>query len=398
MYKPDVLWEITHKCNAKCIHCISDAGGDRHQELSTEEALDLCDQLAEFANRIHLLGGEVFLRSDWKKIVERIHSHGIPFSIVTNGLALKEETINFLKEMEIYNLGLSLDGGKAETHDHIRGVPGIYQRNLDLMEKLAEEEVSFSVISTFNKLNILEAKLLLGTMMNSPNQSWQVQIASAHGRMSRDISLDAFEYYVLGLFLSIAKMRIPDEVLTIVAGHDLGHYSGTIPNFSAQPDWDGCHAGKYTFGICSNGDIHGCLCMMSAEEFVLGNVRNKPLREYWEAVNFCPWNFGKIKALTGYCAECCYSTKCLAGCSDTAHALTGSIGENPLCYHRIEGEWMHRVPQDDQEWILRELTTGRVDERGNIYLGSGGLLTTSLISQLSLEPARQELLKLIACV
>lgn len=47
-YEPDlVVWEITLKCNLKCRHCSSSAGEARHDELSTKESLNLCDDLAE---------------------------------------------------------------------------------------------------------------------------------------------------------------------------------------------------------------------------------------------------------------------------------------------------------------------------------------------------------------
>jgi len=42
--RPIVSWNITRKCNLKCIHCYIDAGMEDEHELSNEEAMRLVDQ------------------------------------------------------------------------------------------------------------------------------------------------------------------------------------------------------------------------------------------------------------------------------------------------------------------------------------------------------------------
>lgn len=399
MPTPEVLWEITHKCNAKCIHCLSDAGDSRDVELTNEEALYLCDQFKDVCNTVHLLGGEVFLRSDWKQILERLCKNGLKFTIVSNAVAVNREKIKYLKDLGIYNFGVSLDGGTAETNDYIRGVPGLYNKVLKTMDILSEEKVDYTVISTFNKLNIHQADLMLGTMINSPAKVWQVQIASAHGRMTKELALSDIEFYILGLYISIAKRKIPSDILNICTAHDMGHFSRTIPALT-QSDWNGCLAGTRTFGICSNGDIHGCLCMMGANDYILGNVREKSIKEFYEAKDFCSWNNrdAKYKILKGFCKSCEHGYQCLAGCSDTAHSLTGTIGENPLCYHRIETEWKKKKPNNVFEYIFKELTQCFVDSNGNVFLESGNMLNKSLIEKLEIEPEQKKLLSLLANV
>jgi [mycofactocin precursor peptide]-tyrosine decarboxylase / 3-amino-5-[(4-hydroxyphenyl)methyl]-4,4-dimethylpyrrolidin-2-one synthase len=36
----NVTWEITLKCNLRCVHCLSNAGKAQDHELNTEECLD----------------------------------------------------------------------------------------------------------------------------------------------------------------------------------------------------------------------------------------------------------------------------------------------------------------------------------------------------------------------
>ena len=42
----NTVWEITFACNMRCLHCGTAAGKIRPEELSTDEALALVDELA----------------------------------------------------------------------------------------------------------------------------------------------------------------------------------------------------------------------------------------------------------------------------------------------------------------------------------------------------------------
>ena len=60
-----VFWSITGKCNFRCRHCYVDAPDGKLGEVSTEQALDLIDQMNECGIlSVELTGGEVFVRKD----------------------------------------------------------------------------------------------------------------------------------------------------------------------------------------------------------------------------------------------------------------------------------------------------------------------------------------------
>ena len=83
------VWEFTLKCNLNCMHCGSSAGDARADELSTEEALTLCDDLKEAGCLgVALMGGEPFLRQDFPAVASRIKELGMELSVITNGTLL----------------------------------------------------------------------------------------------------------------------------------------------------------------------------------------------------------------------------------------------------------------------------------------------------------------------
>ena len=78
------VWEITLACCFSCKYCGSKGGKARNSELTTEECLNVADQLAELGcRRVSMIGGEVFMRSDWKEIVSALSRKNINVNIIT---------------------------------------------------------------------------------------------------------------------------------------------------------------------------------------------------------------------------------------------------------------------------------------------------------------------------
>ena len=126
-----VAWELTLACNMKCMHCGSTAGQTRTNELTTKEALDLCDQLKELkAKYINFTGGEAILRSDWIEIGKKVKDLGMELSLLSNGLAIDEKITPIFRKLDLYGIAISLDGGISETHDSIRGINGSFNKCL----------------------------------------------------------------------------------------------------------------------------------------------------------------------------------------------------------------------------------------------------------------------------
>ena len=89
----DVVWEITWKCNAKCIHCGSDCiSVEKQNQLSTAECLEIIRDLKRINTRkVTLSGGDPLLREDFPTLAFAIKSLGMDVAIITNALALDDE-------------------------------------------------------------------------------------------------------------------------------------------------------------------------------------------------------------------------------------------------------------------------------------------------------------------
>jgi len=183
------VWEITLACNMKCMHCGSAAGKIRSNELTTEEALVLCEELKKLGTGlVTLIGGEPFLRKDWYKIAQKIKDLGMDLTIISNGLIIDKKIVTQLKKLNPYAVAISLDGATSETHDSIRGVKGSFDKCISCLKLLKEFGLSTSVITTLHKRNVRELTKIRDLLLNR-GIAWQIQMAGPTGRFPKKLLL-----------------------------------------------------------------------------------------------------------------------------------------------------------------------------------------------------------------
>ena len=154
-YLDNIVWELTLRCNANCIHCGSAAGQDRKDNLTDSEIYRICYELADMqCRKVTLLGGELFLHHSWRNIVKRLSELKIEVAIITNGILLNEDNIAFLKENNISVLGISIDGPNAQIHDNIRRVPKLFDKIMNLSDIITKYNIPTVAISTITNINI----------------------------------------------------------------------------------------------------------------------------------------------------------------------------------------------------------------------------------------------------
>ncbi|MFX1573293.1 MAG: radical SAM protein [Promethearchaeota archaeon] len=325
------VWEFTLKCNSKCIHCGSSAGKSRSDELNTEEALKLVNDLNSCGyDGIALMGGEPFLRDDWFEVAQEIKKNQMKLTIVSNGLNITNQ-IQKLKTLQTDCISLSLDGGTSKTHDYIRGIKGAFDKVLHVIKILRKEKLPISVITTVNKINIKELNLIRDLLINK-KIAWQIQIAVPIGRFPRDLMISREQFYGVAMFIASNLKKYSIRELPLIGAHCLGYFSIILPELGLEP-WIGCQAGRSVLGIQSNGNVKGCLTL--SDDFIVGNVRTSNLSDIINSRLDIKYNqyFHKINP-QDYCFTCKMFKKCKGGCLGTKLALNSF--NNPYCLRAIE--------------------------------------------------------------
>ncbi|MFC1698249.1 radical SAM protein [Nanoarchaeota archaeon] len=333
---PDsVVWEYTLQCNSKCLHCGSNAKDKRENELSTEESLDLVDQIKDVGfKKIFLSGGEPTLRKDWIKIAERIKEHDIQLGIISNVLHWDDKTIDQISNLNPYSIGISIDG-EPESHDYFRGVKGSHDKVFDTIKKLLRQDQTICPITSINNINFKELVQIRNRIIVYGTQAWQLQMASPMGRMkeNKDLLIDEETYYKLAEFIVETRERLP--YINVQAADCIGYF-GVLEDRLRDSEWSGCGAGINGIGIESNGNVKGCLSIQHPDAYA-DNIRITTLKEIWEEKqNFNYTRNFTVKELGENCKKCDYGEQCQGGCSSQSVAFYDEFHNAPYCLYRME--------------------------------------------------------------
>lgn len=129
---------VTHDCNARCVHC-SAFRRSREGTLTTGEWCRVIDQCAELGiTDIIITGGEPLLRPDLDVLIRRIVENDCVADLFTNGSLLTEENLERLTRAGCDTIFVSLDSPVPEEHDRLRGVPGLYDRVMEGVQRAVE--------------------------------------------------------------------------------------------------------------------------------------------------------------------------------------------------------------------------------------------------------------------
>lgn len=315
----NLTWEITHKCNLNCIHCLSNSKSEFPGELNLDECKNIVDQLAALkVFEINFGGGEPLLKDYFIPLVDYIQSRGIVTCISTNGTLVDEETASFFAGKTLANIQVSLDGATPEVNDKIRG-KGTYQRALKGIELLARKEVPFSINLVVTSLNY-EQLSQMKVLADSYSANLRVSRFRPSGR-ARDswdlLKLSTPQLEGLSDWLSQHPGILTGDSFFSISGkgrRDLG--------------LDMCGACKMTCCINPCGSVYPC-AFMQEDDFCGGDLKKTAFKEIWD---FSPV-FLKFKQLEPTsCRKCPRFSQCRGGCPAVAYYVRGDLNSaDPEC-------------------------------------------------------------------
>ncbi|WP_449242580.1 radical SAM protein, partial [Desulfovibrio sp.] len=97
--KPVVVWNMTQRCNLKCVHCYAHAVDPKGTDpISTGQAKVMIDDLAAYGAPVMLFsGGEPLVRKDLVELAHHAVSKGMRAVISTNGTLITPDKAQELK-------------------------------------------------------------------------------------------------------------------------------------------------------------------------------------------------------------------------------------------------------------------------------------------------------------
>jgi radical SAM protein with 4Fe4S-binding SPASM domain len=326
-----VVWDCTHACNLRCKHCYQDAQKKLPDELSTEEAKKMIDDLARSGVvALAFSGGEPLMRKDFFELASYARQQDLYTAVATNGTMVTREIARKFKEVGIGYVEISIDGKDAATHDGFRGIPGVFDKSIQGLKYCIEEGLYTCMATTITKQNIGEIPQIydLACSLNVPRMITFNFIPTGRGTgmAEEDISPEERESILTYLFnknyegktevLSTAPQyaRIALKREGISLGHfmtlkDVDNRALALVEFIG-----GCGAGRHYCCIRPNGDVNPCVFM----PIKVGNVREDKLLDVWHNSPILE-KLRDRSGLKDHCASCENKYIC-GGCRARAYA------------------------------------------------------------------------------
>ncbi len=337
-----IAWEITRRCNLKCVHCRSSSEMEvkGHPDFSTEEAFRIIDDISSYAKPVVVLsGGEPLLRKDVFEIARYGTEKGLRMCLATNGTLVTDEICEKIKESGIRIVSLSLDGSTKEVHDNFRNENGAFEGTINAARIFKKHGIEFIINSSFTKRNQEEIPKVYKFAKELGATAWYMFMIVPTGRgeeiMSELISKEDYEE-ILNWHYQMEK----DEQEMLVRPTCAPHYYRIVLQKSKEEGSKfqrrtlkfstggskGCIAGQLICLINVDGDVLPCSYFpMSA-----GNIKERSFKDIWENSEL----FKKLrdfKSYKGRCGSCEFVNVC-GGCRARAYAIHGDyLEEEPFC-------------------------------------------------------------------
>lgn len=330
-----IIWELTHRCNLKCKHCFSSSGAAASNELTTDEirkGLDSFERNKVF--QINFTGGEPLLRNDFFEILDYATAKKIAIDFSTNGFLIDQTTVDRLKDTNIFNIQISLDG-IGELHDRFRGVDGLYRKILDGIEILKRSGFNVVISTTINKTNLRQLGDIIDKAQELGVSVFKTTLFIPIGRgkaNENELQLSRDDVRSIAYILKEKRALIGDRLQIQM---DSCYPWLLEENRPEETIWKnrnvGCSAGSSTLFITAEGKVAPCPFL---RHMTIGNLRSEDLKTIWNSDALECFRTIKPEDLKGRCHNCEFlGSECYGGCRAAAFAESGDmLGEDPLCW------------------------------------------------------------------
>jgi len=347
--RPVVVWNVTRKCNLKCVHCYAHATDEAlANELTTTEGKALIDDLAQFGAPVMLFsGGEPLVRKDLPELAAYAVEKGMRAVISTNGTLITADMAKTLKSIGLSYVGISLDGMQP-VNDRFRGVSGSFDKALAGIRHCQDAGIKVGLRFTINRYNVDEIPAIFDLLedMNIPRVCFYHLVYAGRGSemVKEDLSHEETRKAVdliIDRTRALHDKGLAKEVLTVDNHADGPYLYLRLLKENPQRATEVLELLKMNEGNNSGRGI-GCVSWdgeVYADQFwrhhSFGNVRKKPFSQIWTQPEdeLLLKLKDKKQYVKGRCATCSWLDVCGGNFRVRAEAVHGDVwAPDPACY------------------------------------------------------------------
>jgi radical SAM protein with 4Fe4S-binding SPASM domain len=260
-----VQFDLTYRCNERCIHCYLDH--DDHGEMTTAEVMAILDQLAAAGTLfLTLSGGELLVRKDFFDILAYARSLAFDVKIKTNAILIGEREADRIRDLGVRQIQISIYSHRAAIHDAITKVPGSFERS----------------VAAIRFLSARGLRVLIANVLMRQNAGDYPGVRAMAAELGVECSIDPTITPKMDGDTSILALRLsaPQMLRVFTDSSLVGADSGPPPGPTADEetlDSLPCSAGHTACYISPYGDVYPCV------QFPLpcGDLRRESFEHVW---------------------------------------------------------------------------------------------------------------------
>ncbi|MBI5789172.1 MAG: radical SAM protein [Candidatus Schekmanbacteria bacterium] len=347
--RPLVVWNMTNRCNLRCLHCYINAEDKSyHDELTNQEARAFIEDICAMKAPVLLFsGGEPLIHKDIFELGSYAKKLGTRPVISSNGTLIDTTIARQIKETGFEYVGISIDGVE-ETHDHFRQKKGCFKAAIKGIKNCLDAGVKAGVRITVNKHNYKDLPAVLDIVENEgiPRFCMYHLVYSGRGKeMVQDDLTHEQSRWVMSVLIDKTldwnKRDVKAEILTTDNHADGVYLLQYVRKHMPEREQEvvellklhgGCSAGGKFSNVDPRGNVHPCQFW---SHVTLGNIRQTKFSQIWTDMNANPL-IDKLRNMQqhvkGRCGICNYKHLC-GGCRIRAEVVNKDTwGQDPACY------------------------------------------------------------------
>lgn len=299
-----IHWEVAGRCNLSCVHCYQQADNKRRRPLPEDTLFDIARKLvAGGVFQVTLTGGEPFLITCLRGLVEYFNMNGITPQISSNGTLIDRATVSWLTSVQA-KLQISLDSDKPRVHDDIRRHIGAFRLALAALDLLQEHDIPVSVAFCATSRNVRDVEGVVGLAISRGIEVLAIgEVLPLYGSYRDQLALSENQYQQL--VETVVRLRSTcSEDIDIQFASQWGFL------YSVEVEHNPCTAMDRDVAVLHDGSVVPCP-FVRHESYVMGNLLHCDLRGAWQCE--AATRFRNQKHV-GCEATCRYYAVCRGGC------------------------------------------------------------------------------------
>lgn len=332
----DIQFDITHRCNLRCLMCSLFKGGPEEVDLpramvhsnqdllSFEEMGAFFDEVSIFKPAILICGGEPLLHKDVFRVIRDIKDKKMGCTLITNGTLL-EKYARAIVDSGLANLSVSIDGPET-IHDIIRGDKGVYRKAIngikatnDIKRREKKRTPLITIAYTISNKNYMclektfrsvTKEVEIDGFQFSHLNYWTKGMVEKHNHLYQDKwkvsvmnteGLSGIDVHRLSEELERIKnlnTHIPVTLVPDLTPEEIRLYYQEPSVFVKR---DRCLQPWRCLFLYPNGDIAPCIL-----DYTIGNIKKERLKDLWNNDRFRLFRSTlREKKAFPACSRCC---------------------------------------------------------------------------------------------